>query len=299
MKCALPHATAECQGGACKVKACEAPYADCDGDPENGCEVNTSTDSSHCGGCDELCPAVNGDAYCEASECKVACDKGFTDCNGPIGDGCERAINRDVLNCGGCGVECVPTAGGRPWCREGVCGETICPAGKGDCNGDPEDGCEVDLSADPENCIRCGAPVHGRQRRRHNARPPAAPSAAASRASPTAAAATTTAARPARRRASANCGGCGETCTIAGGTPGREGGDCQVKTCDSGMGDCDGNPDNGCETNVNVNQTHCGACAAAGGVNCNTIYANATATCQSGLCTLPAAGRTTPTATTR
>ncbi|XYH95861.1 hypothetical protein ACMHYB_50055 [Sorangium sp. So ce1128] len=282
-KCTLPHAMAECQGGACKVKECEAPYADCDGDPENGCEVNTSTNSSHCGGCDELCPAVNGDAYCEESACKVECDEGFTDCNGVIGDGCERPINRDVLNCGGCGIECVPTAGGRPWCRDGVCGETVCAAGKGDCNGDPDDGCEVDLAADPENCGTCGglctvANGTGKCTATGCAIDSCEPGFADCGGGYDDGCETST------QTSLSHCGGCGDTCTVAGGTPKCEGGDCEVRTCNSGMGDCDGDPDNGCETNVNSNQTNCGACAAAGGVNCNTIYANATATCQSGAC---------------
>ncbi|KYF77810.1 hypothetical protein BE11_40005 [Sorangium cellulosum] len=283
-KCALPHATAECQGGACKVKACEAPYADCDGDPENGCEVNTSTDAGHCGGCDALCPAANGEAYCEQSECKVTCDEGFTDCNGDISDGCERATTRDVLHCGGCGMECEPMAGGRPWCRNGVCGETVCPAGRGDCNGDPEDGCEVDLAADPENCGTCGglctvANGTGKCTATGCAIDGCAPGFADCGGGYADGCETST------DTSLSHCGGCGETCTIAGGTPKCEAGDCKVRTCNSGMGDCDGNPDNGCETNINVNQTHCGACAAAGGVDCNTIYANATATCQAGACT--------------
>ncbi|WP_437774529.1 hypothetical protein [Sorangium sp. So ce1097] len=283
LKCALPHATAECQGGACKVKECEAPYADCDGDPENGCEVNTATNASHCGGCDELCPAANGDAYCEASECKIACNEGFTDCNGQVVDGCEKATTRDVLHCGGCGIECVPEAGGRPWCRNGVCGETICPAGRGDCNGDPEDGCEVNLAADAQNCGTCGSlctVANGTGKC-------TATGCAIDRCDAGFAdcdGSYDNGCETSTDTSLSHCGGCGETCTIAGGTPKCEGGDCKVRTCDSGRGDCDGNPDNGCETNVNSNQTHCGACAAAGGVNCNTIYANATATCQSGAC---------------
>ncbi|WP_437834376.1 hypothetical protein [Sorangium sp. So ce1153] len=282
-KCALPHATAECQGGACKVQACEAPYADCDGDPENGCEVNTSTDSSHCGRCDLLCPSVNGDAYCEGSECKVECDAGFTDCNGLSEDGCEKGITRDVLNCGECGHECIPAAGGRPWCRNGECGETVCPAGRGDCNGDPEDSCEVNLAADPQNCGACGglctvANGTGKCTASGCAIGTCEPGFSDCDGDYDNGCETNT------ETSLSHCGGCGETCTIAGGTPKCEGGECQVRTCNSGMGDCDGDPDNGCETNINSNQTNCGACAAAGGVNCNTIYANATATCQTGAC---------------
>jgi hypothetical protein len=31
-----------------------------------------------------------------------------------------------------------------------------CPAGRGDCDADPSNGCEVDLSDDADNCRACG-----------------------------------------------------------------------------------------------------------------------------------------------
>jgi hypothetical protein len=31
-----------------------------------------------------------------------------------------------------------------------------CPTARGDCDGDPSNGCEADLSADPLNCRACG-----------------------------------------------------------------------------------------------------------------------------------------------
>src|SRR5690554_1537556 len=46
--------------------------------------------------------------------------------------------------------------------QAGVCDEAThtcayaCDSGFGDCNNDPSDGCEVDLSADTENCGTCG-----------------------------------------------------------------------------------------------------------------------------------------------
>src|SRR5262249_2009033 len=48
-------------------------------------------------------------------------------------------------------------------------------------------------------------------------------------------------------------------------------------TCDAGWSDCDGNPNNGCETQVN-SATNCAAC----GVTCNLSHANSS--CSTGTC---------------
>jgi len=35
-------------------------------------------------------------------------------------------------------------------------GRLQCPPGRGDCDGDPANGCEADLSTDTDNCRACG-----------------------------------------------------------------------------------------------------------------------------------------------
>ena len=42
-------------------------------------------------------------------------------------------------------------------CVEQRCAVSACPDGRGDCNRDPTDGCEVDLARDEANCGACGA----------------------------------------------------------------------------------------------------------------------------------------------
>jgi hypothetical protein len=37
----------------------------------------------------------------------------------------------------------------------------VCPTGRGDCDGDPSNGCETDLSADASNCRACGHACSG------------------------------------------------------------------------------------------------------------------------------------------
>ncbi|MBI5477254.1 MAG: choice-of-anchor D domain-containing protein [Deltaproteobacteria bacterium] len=58
-----------------------------------------------------------------------------------------------------------------------------------------------------------------------------------------------------------NCGQCGHVCTTANGTPACVAGSCATASCNTGFGDCDANPTNGCETTL-ASVTYCGACTA-------------------------------------
>ena len=60
----------------------------------------------------------------------------------------------------------------------------------------------------------------------------------------------------------ANCGACGKSCTFPNASALCSGGSCALGTCNSGFGDCDGNPANGCESALN-SVTSCGACGVA------------------------------------
>lgn len=53
--CAAPMSTASCNGGACQVDACTAPFEDCDADASNGCEADIDSSNAHCGACDTPC----------------------------------------------------------------------------------------------------------------------------------------------------------------------------------------------------------------------------------------------------
>ncbi len=77
-----------------------------------------------------------------------------------------------------------------------------------------------------------------------------------------------------------NCGACGAACALAHATAGCSSGTCTIASCNSGFANCDANPSNGCETNINTNVSNCGTC----GNICAT--ANGTAGCTSGSCTV-------------
>jgi hypothetical protein len=291
--CSLPNASAACAGGVCAVGTCSAPFADCNGDPKDGCEANTKTDVENCGACGVSCPAIHGAPSCAGSACQISCDSGFADCDGKPENGCEKDVSHDVNNCGGCGVVCTPTQGGTPFCANDQCGERVCPSGWGDCNGDPtddptHDGCETNLRTDVNNCKTCG-----------NLCVVANGVAACTDTQCTVASCNTGFAdctlgyangcETNTQTDSANCGACGKACTVAGGTPLCAGGLCQVKSCTAPAADCDNSPTDGCEVNLSTNQTNCGGCGAAGS-NCNSYFSNATAHCGNSACVFDGCG---------
>jgi hypothetical protein len=102
-----------------------------------------------------------------------------------------------------------------------------CPQGMGDCNNDPADGCETDL--------------------------------------------TTT----------QNCGACGNACSLPHAVEACSGGTCTVASCSTSWGDCDGDPQNGCEANIDLHfgSTNCGGC----GHSCPDCGGFAGVTCGAGL----------------
>lgn len=73
------------------------------------------------------------------------CNAVDDNCDGDIDEGFE--IERDIENCGGCGLACV-NRNGPTECSAGAC-EFSCDPGAQDCNLDPYDGCEVALDGDP------------------------------------------------------------------------------------------------------------------------------------------------------
>ena len=86
-----------------------------------------------------------------------------------------------------------------------------------------------------------------------------------------------------------NCGTCNHACGSTGGTPQCWGGVCGI-SCSAGLGDCNANIADGCETNLKTDLHHCGSCtkdcakplpSGAATAKC-TSSACAVATCSSG-----------------
>lgn len=155
---APPHTTRSCNAGMCAQLLCSTGYGDCDHDlalgcASNGCETQTATDPNNCGACGRKC-AAGQECRDDGSgpQCLGSCESaGLTQCS----FGCSDLLS-DPKNCGACGNNCRgPADHQTSTCDNGLC-RIDCLPGYGDCNGDPSDGCEVDLRSNPASCGTCG-----------------------------------------------------------------------------------------------------------------------------------------------
>lgn len=81
-----------CVAGQCEGGGCMAGFADCNGDPGDGCEVELGTDAN-CGGCGDACSGgAHATASCSGGACQYACDAPWENCDGDWGNGCEIPV---------------------------------------------------------------------------------------------------------------------------------------------------------------------------------------------------------------
>jgi len=283
--CNLANATAACTAGACAIASCNAGFADCDGDPANGCEINTNTSLGNCGACGSVCSPANASGSCVAGACQVAsCDAGFANCNNLPADGCEIELATSLSNCGSCGNVC-NLANSAEACVAGACSIASCDGGFGNCNNQTPDGCEINLTNNVANCGSCGNACN---------------LANASQSCVGGSCAigscnagfgdcnnqTPDGCETNLNASVGNCGSCGNVCSFPNAGAGCSNGSCALGTCDTGFGNCDNQAPNGCEVNLNISVAHCGSCGNA----CNLANASSTCTggtCQVASCTLP------------
>jgi hypothetical protein len=84
------HNESSCVEGPTYQTPCPQGYANCDGNPANGCEVNLTEDAGHCGACGTSCQSQGNTAgVCISGTCGVACPVGTYDCDGSPANGCE------------------------------------------------------------------------------------------------------------------------------------------------------------------------------------------------------------------
>lgn len=260
-----------CSGGS---EPCYGNFADCDGLATNGCEIDLSGSTNNCGVCGKVCAPGTS---CVAGSCTNVCAAGFMDCDGNTANGCEVNSVGDSSNCGACGKVC---ANGDT-CSGGSCvapGQNCSIISYSDCNGDPADGCEVDLVTSLTNCGACGNVCSA-----SNAKP-LCYSGSCSYLSCNSG--FDDCDKDRRNGCEVNlkldsnhCGTCenicptGQTCVQ---------GSCvtQSTICPAGYANCDGNANNGCEVNLVTDSSNCGSCGAV----CSR--AHATAKCSTGACSI-------------
>jgi hypothetical protein len=270
--CSLANAGETCASLTCEITTCEGGFDDCDGRDSTGCETPLNT-LANCGECGTTCARANATATCGAGTCGIlTCNPGWSNCDGNDANGCETPVNT-LSNCGACGVTC-SRGNAAATCSSGTCSTASCNAGFANCDGTDSNGCETSTQA-LANCGGCGVTCD-------------LLNASESCSTGTCTLGTCAAGFANCDAESSNgcetalntltsCGGCGVTCSRPNAGATCSSGTCALGTCNSGFGNCDANPVNGCETPLNT-LTSCGAC----GQPCSRP--NAVTSCSSGGC---------------
>ncbi len=142
-----------CVGGQCE-KQCAPGFGDCDNHDNNGCETPTGSDATNCGACGVTCAQGT---LCVGGACTAPCAPPTGECDGSPQVICETDLSTDAASCGACGHSCqLPFATSK--CVGGACVVDVCAQGRGDCDGDPTNGCEVKTTSDPLHCGACARP---------------------------------------------------------------------------------------------------------------------------------------------
>lgn len=214
--CASINGTAQCNGEQCDI-LCDPDFENCNGEPEDGCEVNRQTDSDNCGSCGFRCDTPNSISVCDNGACMVTgCIAPFEDCFGSA-EGCETNTETDPFNCGGCqgsgGTDCgMAFANADSNCGGGTCQFGSCRTGWADCTGGTADGCETNIENDPLNCGACAAGPGPNQ------------------------------------------------CDFTNANGRCDFGTCVLDGCFNGFADCNTNPSDGCERDLQNDVLNCGVC---------------------------------------
>ncbi len=263
-----------CVAGCNAARGCPAGRTCCAG----GC-VDAQSNTQHCGACGSVCSVANATPSCIGGQCGVEmCRMGFGDCDRSANNGCETDVTTSTLHCGGCGVACPVYPRAAAVCAAGRCSMGACETGFADCDGNAVNGCEVNLRADTANCgacgMRCSFPGAGAACTSGVCvRTTCSPGFGDCDGDPSACEVTFAS-------DAANCGRCGNACSFAHATGVCTSGVCALGRCESGWGDCDGMAANGCETDLNLSATNCGACGNACAFN------GGTGVCRMGMCAL-------------
>ena len=107
-----------CTAGACVVptSSCAAGFADCNGDPKDGCEADFGA-AATCGSCTIACTGT--EPLCASGTCAASCASGTTACDQKCTD-----TTKDSSNCGACGTACPSNE----TCVTGQCGGVCGPS---------------------------------------------------------------------------------------------------------------------------------------------------------------------------
>ncbi|MBW2703495.1 MAG: hypothetical protein JRF33_21975, partial [Deltaproteobacteria bacterium] len=204
------------------------------------------------------------------------CHDLFGNCDGVEDNGCEQDLSSDPNRCGDCDLIC-DLAQAQAICVEGSCQVEACEPGWGDCDQLSSNGCEADFDNSNLHCGGCDMPCEQPNTvsrcEEGSCRIDACIGSF----------------RDCNQDATdgceadmisdpANCGSCGHDCSLPQTQVVCEDRICVVLDCNSGFGDCNNLPEDGCEQDLLSSLAHCGGC----NTNCQPEHAEAN--CLEGLC---------------
>ncbi len=271
----------ECTNSVCGI-VCEDGWKNCNQAIYDGCESDL-TDGNNCGKCGISCAYPNAQGVCldpESATCAMGdCKPGYADCDQDSSNGCEVSTSMDPTNCGSCGNTCLPADNATVGCLLGTC-MMVCDEGYKDCDQDPANGCETDISSNASHCGSCNQACKPYT----NATGACVDGACTMECLDSYADCDgfeSTGCEVDISNDPIHCGGCKKKCAeTANATATCSEGSCAI-ACAADFGDCDGALDNGCETTLIDNESNCGAC----GVKCPQRK-NADPWCSQGVCML-------------
>jgi alpha-tubulin suppressor-like RCC1 family protein len=258
------------------AEVCNGMDDDCDGVVDNG--IDLDSDPSNCGRCAMRCAVRSGaTATCTDGMCGYDCMADFDDCDTRPENGCEASLVAPET-CGSCTNDCTMMPGGTFACEASACRLTGCMPGFGDCDADASTGCEQMLDT-VAHCGMCGMAC-------------TLANATEQCTGGTCEVMSCDAGFDDCDGDDANgcetpldtlsdCGSCGTGCDLPGATDTCATGTCAVASCMAGLGNCDMDDTNGCETPTTT-VANCGTC----GTVCS--LAGATETCATGMCRIMA-----------
>lgn len=85
----------------------------------------------------------------------ASCIGSFENCNGDVQDGCEADTNSSTEHCGSCTAPPCQLPNAIPDCAGGQCAMRRCITGFADCDEQVDNGCEITVSSDTNNCGEC------------------------------------------------------------------------------------------------------------------------------------------------
>ncbi len=253
------------------------PDAEPNPEPEKPSPVFTSPDPGPDADTDASIPEPEKILACIGTECPYP----YATCPSDTGtDDYKCGINllTDSNNCGACGNVCPAravfgTLNMATRCVDGKC-ERECANPNNyfdyrDCNGRVDDGCEIEVKTDLDNCGACGhkCPAGTDTCADGNCGCPAGLTYCGC-SGPFPANCTLGAQCLDVTSDSNNCGACGRKCKApadAGAPPanmeyGCVASQCEQLRCKKGFADCDGKEENGCEVNLATDASNCGQC---------------------------------------